>query len=135
MNQRNLLYVLLACSGVCCESESSLFTHSLAWQCITSSGCERADAVTGIDRAWVGTNQIDLYSSTDVGISNQLTRVPSPDAPEGCKFLYGLNLFGHSLEPLVICRAGDGDGFDFDVEIPNSNPTSASAWHVEIRRR
>ena len=60
-----------------------------------------------------------------------MSRVSSESVPDGCVHLYGLVLFSHVLEPLILCRAGAG--FDTEVSIPNVNPSTSSDWRIEFQ--
>ncbi|ACY14664.1 hypothetical protein Hoch_2119 [Haliangium ochraceum DSM 14365] len=125
-----LLLLAFSLLGASCYAPDSVYSHSMSWACL-SDICERADAVAGFDRAIVDRNQINLYSSADESVLHVITRIPSDAAPEGCDFLYGLVLFGHTLEPLAICRAGSG--YNIEVAIPDPNPATASEWRIEMR--
>lgn len=114
-----------------CGSVSNLYTHSITWICLSPGDCARADVVADFDRAWIGDGQVYLLSTSDESVSNRATRIPSDAAPDGCDLLVGLNLFGHALEPLSICRITGG--YSVELSIPDPNPSSASEWRIEMR--
>ena len=128
--RRNIITLLLfVCALLSCGTDD-YYTHSIEWTCLASS-CERTEALSSFDRAWFGQRQINLHSEQDPSVIFITTRVTSDSLPDGCVYLYGLELFGHVLEPLILCRAGAG--FDTEVSIPNVNPSTSSDWRIEFQ--
>lgn len=132
MNRNTLLWLqVLTVLLFGCGETSYLSNHSATWICLSPEGCARADVVPDFDRAWIDDSQIHLHSSSDASAANSASRIPSDAAPEGCDLLVGLNLFGHALEPLTICRVTGG--YSVELSIPDPTPSRASEWRLEMR--
>lgn len=132
MNRNTLLWLqILPVLLFGCGETSYLSNHSATWICLSPAGCARADVVPDFDRAWIEDKQIFLHSSGDATVSNRASRLPSDTAPAGCDLLVGLNLFGHALEPLTICRTTGG--YSIELSIPDPTSSSASEWRIELR--
>lgn len=117
-----------------CGDFSNLYSHSMAWSCLSPEGCARADIVVDFDRASIGYTRIHIGSTSDDSLLTVASRIPSDDVPEGCDLLVGLTLFGHALESLTICRVtGRSGGYSVELSIPDPNPASASEWRIEMR--
>jgi hypothetical protein len=99
--------------------------------CLSLGGCERAEAVVLVDRLIVFRDSFEFTSTRDPGLYEVSQRVASSSLPAGCWWLYSLSLFGHELEPSMLCSTSWG--FEVELSIPNRNPATDSEWLVEMR--
>jgi hypothetical protein len=120
------LLLLSACGEYSFEDK-----YALTWTCLSSEGCERAEEVALVDRLTVFRDSFAFESTRDLTFYESSQRVTSSSVPAGCALLYNLSLFGHELEPSLLCRTSRG--FDLELSIPNRSPATASQWLVEIR--
>lgn len=122
MKARILCLLLLA---ACSESDVS-YHYGLTWTCLSPDGCERTDAMTLVDRLNVWGDAFVFLSTRTTEFHLRGQRVASDALPAGCAWLYGFSIFGHELEPSMVC--GMADGFEFEISIPNAVPTTSSQW-------
>jgi hypothetical protein len=120
------LWLLAACT----ESDVS-YQYGLTWTCLSPEGCERADAVTLVDRLNIRGDLFFFLSTRTTEFLMTGQRIASTELPAGCAWVYGINIFGHELEPSKMCSTAGG--FELELSIPNAIRTTYSEWLVEAR--
>lgn len=127
MKARIIILLLLSA----CGDYDSEYDYALTWVCQSPEGCERTEDVVLINRLVVHLDAFSFRSTRDPFFGEPAQRVASSSLPAGCSWLYAVSLFGHELEPSMLCTTSDG--FDLELSIPNRNPSTQSQWLVEIR--
>lgn len=121
------LLLLTACSG-----SYVAYDYELTWTCLSSEGCERADAVMLVDRMSIDHDAVLFLSTRTSEFVWGGQRVASDALPAECVWMYGSYFFGHELEPPpTICETEEG--LEIELSIPNAIPTTSSQWLVEAR--
>jgi hypothetical protein len=120
------LLLLSACGEYSFDDE-----YALTWTCLSPGGCQRAEEVALVNRLTIFRDSFEFTSTRDTSFYELAQRVASSSVPDGCALLYNLSLFGHELEPSLLCSTSRG--FDLELSIPNRTPATASQWRVEIR--
>lgn len=105
--------------------------YALTWICQSPEGCERSDEVARIDRVTSVGDNYHFTSTQDASLVADAELISSDPLPAGCFLLYFLSLFGHELEPSMLCHAAAS--FELQLSIPNQDPTTSSRWLVEGR--
>jgi hypothetical protein len=129
--KRGMLALLLLSGCFSTEDPLTIHEYALTWICRSPEGCERTADLERIDRVKSVDQEFFFTSTHDRTFAADARRIFTTLLPGECYWLYFLSLFGHELEPSVLCY-GPGS-FELQLAIPNQDPTTHSIWLVEGR--
>jgi hypothetical protein len=128
------LSLVLACScSTTWLEDRPWLGYTLRWTCISPEGCERAEQAPLIDRVGIKESKdfCDFWSTGDGTFRIWADLLHSDSLPPDCFLLSGFAVFGHELEPSLLCYAGED--FEIELSIPDRDSPTHSQWRIEGR--
>lgn len=116
-----------------CVAAANYRQYAVTWTCLSAEGCESAEAVAAIDRAYIvkGGDYVGFESTRDGNFRLYAQMVSSDELPAGCSWLHSFNLFETEAEPARFCRTSGR--FEVELSLPNRDPATESVWLGEGR--
>ncbi|ACY14663.1 hypothetical protein Hoch_2118 [Haliangium ochraceum DSM 14365] len=114
----------------CLFEDVPTYKYRTTWVC-TMDDCGRATAVVEYDQAKLRAGELELTSTVDEALFTDGIVGRSGTVPSQCRLVFGLNLFGHELEPSMLCFLPSG--FELTVSIPDENAETSSTWLLMAR--
>lgn len=126
----SLLVLACSCSGTWFEDRPVL-AYTLHWTCISPEGCERAEQVALIDRLGIREDFCDFWSTGDGTFRIWADLLGSDSLPPDCFLLASFAVFGHEVEPSLLCYTEED--FEVELSIPDRDSPTHSKWRLEGR--